>query len=436
MSDLLYELDERPPLSRTLLYAIQWLLIVLPLVTVSANLMASFLGMDARESYALFQRMLMVVGAMTAAQCLWGHRYPVVDGPSAALLLSVAALGGEGLAVVEGGMITGGLILAVAGATGLVGRISWLFTGRVVGVVLLLIPLTFLSYLYPMVTGMTAGYPGGSLSVTLVSVMTSGVIILLSFMKGSRLRNVSILAGIAAGYLVSLLAGQVELSTVADTGWLAVPEPLTGVRPSFTLAGTVSFLLAYVALLINSMGSLMSVSKVVGEEGLDRRLERGLFVNGASGVISALMGSLGTVSYSQSPGVILVTRVGSRFPVLACGILLMALACFSKLAALLSTIPDAVVGAALLVTLAAMLGLGISMIASAGESGAREYMVAGLPVLLGVSGSMLPGHYLNLFPTALRGLVGNGLIVGIVVVLLLEHVVLRSSTKSKVQSSK
>ena len=60
-------------------------------------------------------------------------------------------------------------------------------------------------------------------------------------------------------------------------------------------------------------------------------------------------------------------------------------------------------------------------------------MIVGLPLLLGVSAALLKPAFLELLPLAVRGVVGNGLIVGIVSVLVLEHVVLRiSDPKSQI----
>jgi xanthine/uracil permease len=151
-------------------------------------------------------------------------------------------------------------------------------------------------------------------------------------------------------------------------------------------------------------------------------------MTGASGMLAALTGTLGTVSYSQSPGVIMVTRVGSRYPVLLSGIIMCALSFFTRFTALLVSVPEGVVGAALLVTLAAMVGLGISIIGQeSGEDSIRDHLVVGLPLLLGTSASMLPAGFLEMLPIFIRGLVGNGLIVGITAVLVLEHVILRRS---------
>jgi xanthine/uracil permease len=309
-----------------------------------------------------------------------------------------------------------------------------LFTGRVVGVVLILISLTFLPYLYPMVIGKGPGRPNGDpVTLTVAIVVTLAIILISNYGKG-YFKNLSILLGILLGYGIMAAGGRLDLSFVSSAPFLSVPWPLLGPRLEFSFAGTVSFFMANLAVLINGLGSFTSVSKVVGEEGLEKRVKRGITLTGVSGMLAALTGTLGTVSYSQSPGVIMVTRVGSRYPVLLCGIIMCVLSFFTRFTAILVSVPEGVVGAALLVTLAAMVGLGISIIGSeSGGDNVRDHLVVGLPLLLGTSASLLPTGFLETLPTAVKGLVGNGLIVGIAAVLVLEHVVLK---KSKVQGPK
>ena len=438
MSDLLYQVDEKPPAAAAFLYALQWLFVVLPLVVISARLMSAFLELGPAEGNLLFQKMLLVVGVVTVIQCRYGHRYPLVDGPSAALLLSVAALSGEGYPVVLGGMLTGAGTLLFLGITGLLGRVTGLFTDRVVGVVLILISLTFLPHLVPMVTGMSLDHPGGDPVVMLVAIVVIAAIVMISSRVGGFLGNLSILAGIALGYVIMAAAGRVDLAHAGAEPILSVPWPILGPLPRFTTAGTISFFLANLALLINGLGSYTATAQVVGSDGLDGRIRRGVSITGGAGILAALTGTLGTVSYSQGPGIVLVTRVGSRFPVLISGLILCALAFFTRFTAFLVTVPEAVVGAALLVTLSTTVGLGASIIGrsggkSGGQSGvkpggiggARENMIVGLPLLLGGSAALLKPSFLELLPLSLRGIVGNGLIVGIVSVLLLEHIVLK-----------
>jgi len=436
VNDLRYTLDEKPPAARNLLYAVQWLLIVLPLVTITSNLMAGFLGMDAAASTALFQKFLLVTGGITVTQCLFGHRYPLLDGPSAALLLSVAVLGGQGPEVIAGGMITGAAALVLLGGARVVEKLQPMFTNLVVGVVLLLISTTFLPFLYPMIIGVTPSRPYGDPLVLLVVNLIMLAIVLISHWGKGSIRNLSIFIGIVVGYAVMVGIGRVELPPIGDLAWIAFPEPLLvgGVR--FTLPATLSFLLAYLAVLINGLGSYYSVAEVVGKDNLQGRIETGIALTGVGGMVAAAFGVVGSVSYSLSPGVILVTRVGSRFPVVLCGFLLISLGFSQKMAAVLASVPNAVVGAALMVTLAAQMGVGISVIVRGGRSlEIRDYLVVGMPLLMGTAASMVPRESLHVFGPSTGALIGNGLIVGIVAVMMLEHVILRNS-KFQIPDSK
>jgi xanthine/uracil permease len=426
MNSLRYTLDEMPPGHKSLLYAVQWLLIVLPLVTITSNLMAGFMGMDALASTALFQRLLMLTGAVTVVQCFLGHRYPLLDGPSAALLLSIAVLSDQGIEVIAGGMLAGSMALALLGGLRILGKLQPLFTDRVVGVVLLLISTTLLPFLYPMIIGVSGSKPHGDPAILVVSHMIMLAIILISYWCKGMTGNLSIFIGIVLGYTAMAGMGQVEMPPLGNLSWFAPPDPflVEGVR--FTIPAVISFVLAYLAVLINGLGSYYSVAEVVGGEDLQRRIERGITLTGAGGVMAAALGAVGTVSYSLSPGVILVTGVGSRYPVLLCGIMLVCLSFFQKLAAVLASVPSAVAGAALMVTLAAQMGVGISVVVRGGKTlDVRDYLIVGLPLLIGTTASMATRDFLALFTPSFRSLIGNGLIVGIVAVLVLEHVVLR-----------
>jgi len=80
----------------------------------------------------------------------------------------------------------------------------------------------------------------------------------------------------------------------------------------------ITFLVAYVAVIINAVGSIYSIAEVVGKGGIEGRVTRGIGFTGLGGFAAGLLGVIGTVSFGFSPGVVLVTRVGSRFAVTVC----------------------------------------------------------------------------------------------------------------------
>jgi uracil permease len=181
---------------------------------------------------------------------------------------------------------------------------------------------------------------------------------------------------------------------------------------------------SYIAVVVNSLGSIHGIANVTDRERLPVGISRGIFINGAAGVLCGLMGIVGMVSYSISPGVVLANRVASRYSTAACGAILMIAAFVPKLAALLALIPGPVIGAALCVAMGAQFGAALAVI-YAGGLGSRDYFVVGLPVLIGTMVGFLPAPFMDSFPVSIRVFLGNGLIVGIVLVLLLEHIILR-----------
>lgn len=185
------------------------------------------------------------------------------------------------------------------------------------------------------------------------------------------------------------------------------------------------FIVAYLAVLVNVVGSIYSIGEVVGKAEMDLRVKRGVTATGAGGLATGVLGVIGTVSYSISPGVVLITRVGSRYAVTVCGIFLFSLAFFQKLLALLTSIPPSIIGAVMVAAMAAQIGAGISVLTRSDTPlTPRDYMIIGIPLLMGVAVSMLPEAFFHTIPPMFSALLQNGLVVGVILVLLLEHLLL------------
>ncbi len=424
---LLYGLDDHPPQGRTLMYGLQWMIIFLPNLTVLSVLVAGVLGLDTAGGAALFQRLLLITGLTMIVQTVWGHRLPLLDGPALALVVTMATLADGGWPVIAGGMVFGGVMLFLCGALGLMRSLTRLFTDRVIGVIVLLISLAVLPFLTPMLLGINPGHPAGQ---PLVYALSLSLILLMSLMV-HHLRglwqSLAIFWGVLLGVIVFAVLGLVDFSPARSVPWFALPAlPAGDFLPRFTPAAMISFTLAYLAVLVNAMGSLFAVEPMLSPGHMDKRLDRGLMMSGLSGLAAGFFGSIGTVPYSTSPGVIAVTGVGARVTVTVCGIMLAAMAFLGKLTALLAAVPDAVVGAALITAMGAQVGAAVEIIKRNGSRlTTRDYMIVGIPVMLGTAASLAPKAFLELLPGSLRPILGNGLVVGVLLVLLLEHVILK-----------
>ena len=421
----IYDLDDLPPLKYAVLYGLQWAVLMFPTLIIAAALACKALHMGPGEEVRFLQLTLLLSGLFTALQSLWGHRYPILEGPSSAVLLTVIVLAPHGLDTIQGGTLFGGALLMLLVATRQLERVVRLATPNVVGTILMLIAFSLLPYLAASMAGVDGAHPNGALPVFSGSLILTLVMAGLAHWLSGIWKTVAILLGMLLGTLSFFIVDFPGWQSVSVADWISAPGLHSPSIPSFRWPALVAFAVSYLAVVVNSIGSLHGIAGVTDSGRLPRAVSRGIFVNGAAGICCGLLGLVGMVSYSISPGVVLANRVSSRYATACGGIILMVAALVPKLAALLAMVPAPVVGAALCVAMGAQTGSAFGAVSSGGMT-RRDCFVVGLPVLLGTIVGFLPPAMLQQAPFAFRVFVGNGLIIGIVIVLLLEHIVLKN----------
>lgn len=425
-----YRLNEKPPFFKNVTYGLQWIMIAIPNVVIFSALCGTALGLDPAAQISFSQRLLIATGLMTLVQSLFGHQYPLLEGPSAVVLPSFVALAPYGLATIEGGMIVGGLFLFCIYKLKLFKWFVAFFTPNVVGVILILVSLSLLPFLYPLLIGIDKLHPYGDLSVLGYSLLIILIIALLSYWSRGFFQTTSLLAGIFLGFILFHLKGEISLRIVTESSWFSLPAVVWGPWPTFSAGPIIVMVCTYLAVMTNTVGSIHGISEIVGKERLEERIHRGIGMTGIGGIVAAFFGVVGLVSYSTSPGVVLVTRVASRYVLTMSGAIMIVCALTPKLWALLSIIPPSVVAAALFVVLTSLFMAGINAIMSGkNQMDRREYFTVGLPLLMGLTVSILPKQFFQSFPDAIAALVSNGLVVGIFFALLFEHVVFKSKNR-------
>ncbi|MCU0572596.1 MAG: purine/pyrimidine permease [Syntrophobacteraceae bacterium] len=420
----IHGIDDHPPLRHALLYGLQWAVIIFPALIVVSHLSGRALQLGGGGEIRYFQLVLLTSGLMTMLQCLAGHRYPLLDGPSTALLLTFVTLAPHGIQSIQGGTIVGGGLLVALVLWGKLDKVIEVATPNVVGVILMLIAFTLLPYLIRSMTGVSIEQPAGEGVILMISLFLVLLSAALSHWLSGFVRTVSLLLGIVLGTALFGLMGRIEWPKLVAAGWFSPPALWTPLSPRLDWTAIAAFAIAYIAVIVNSLGSLHGVAKITDPGRLSESISRGVLLNGVGGIGCGLLGLVGLVSYSMSPGVILANRVASRFAVAWCGAILVVAAFVPKLAAALALVPPPVVGAALCSAMGAQVGAGLAVVSS-GTPSIRDYFVVGLPLLIGTLVSFLPEPFMAGVAPSLRIFLGNGLIVGIFLVLVLEHLVMK-----------
>jgi len=147
-----YGLDERPPFPETLLYGLQWFAITIPTIIVIGKISGGFHFAAIADQMVYLQKLMFVMSVALMAQLMLGHRMPLIAGPSSILLIGIFSSAGYPADTIYSSILCGGLLLAIASVTGLLGHLKKLFTPRVVAVVFILIAFTLTPTIVNLIT--------------------------------------------------------------------------------------------------------------------------------------------------------------------------------------------------------------------------------------------------------------------------------------------
>lgn len=426
--ELKYGLEDRPPIIELILYGLQWLAVVVPIILILGRVVADLQYPDPAEQLMYVQRLFLVTGLSLIAQVVWGHRLPLILGPATVLLVGIVASLGSDINAVYSSIVIGGGVLALLSISGLFGYLQKLFSPRVVATILVLIAFTITPTIINQITA-TPGNPALNYSFTLVFV-------LLMFIAGRYVQGIwkstLIVWAIALGSVFYLLLfPSVVLTNFQPVDvWKLSTDFLHGIGFKFVLDPGVlaAFLICFLALSINDLGSIRAVSEFIKPGSLESRVTRGMFFTGILNVLSGFLGVIGQVNFSFSPGIIASTRVASRFTLLPTGLGLIALSFWPAAISFLGSIPPVVIASSLIYIMSSQIAAGLQ-VAFGSEKGYQYEggLVMGLPFILSIFVSFLPAQVVDTFPPALRPVLGNGFVIGVLAVFFMEHVIYREN---------
>ena len=417
---LKYNLNDRLPMGQLLMYSLQWFVLAVAVVVTS---MFIAVGSPAeRVFYA--QKAFALMGFATIVQVLWGHRLPIVVGPASVLLVGIiTALASQGGEVntnkIYTAIMIGGAIIALLSVGRLLERLQRLFTPRIVVVILMLIAFTLSSTIKNLIfpAGEEARHAFGLwFTIAAVPLMALAAAKLRGVAK-SLLVPVALVVGCVAYYAIYGGLGDAMARFADSEGPLLLPAL------EFDGSIIVAFLFCYVALLINDIGSIQSLGAMLGTQDTDKRCRRGVGLTGVMNVVAGGLGIIGPVNYSMSPGVIASSMCASRFALIPAGAGLVVCAFVPSLIALLSAIPNTVIGVILLYLMGTQLAASFHMMtADNSVSSFDNGLIIGLPVMVALLFGIIP---MDVMPSLLRPVVGNGFVMGVITVIVLEHGVFR-----------
>ena len=426
--EILFQPRGIPPLGASVSLALQHLVAMIVGCVTPAIIISNAIGLPQSDQVLLIQASLVMSAVSTLLQLFpiggrFGSGLPVILGVSFAYVPSMQAIAAEGggIASIAGAMVVGGVVAILVGI--FVKRIRKFFPPVITGTVVFTIGLS----LYPTAINYMAGGTGntyesvveqqgltealvyGSWQNWLIAALTLAAVLVLNHKAKGICKLASILIGMLFGYAVAFCFGMVSFADVGDAAWFALPEPLHfGIR--FELAPCVAIGLLFAINSIQAIGDFTATT--VGgldRDPTDRELQGGIIAYGASNILTALMGGLPTATYSQNVGIVTTNRVVNRTVFAIAGGFLLLAGVSPKFAALLTTIPQCVLGGATVTVFSTIAMTGMKLIASQ-DLNARNTTIVGLSAALGV-GISQASSALSQFPDAVTMVFGKSPVV-------------------------
>ena len=350
-----------------------------------------------------------------------GGKVPIIMGTSSGFLGVM-----KGVAASMGGVIAYGAILGASIIGGLfetvlgffIKPLRKLFPPVVTGTVVLAIGLSLISVGVNSFAGGSGAKDFGSLENLAVGAAVLIVIVALKHFTKGITSTSSILFGIIFGYIFCAVLGLLlphtavnaegveytkawvlNWSKIADAAWFSIPA-LLPVKPVFDMAAIIPVCIMFIVTAVETVGDTSGcIEGGMGREATDTELSGAVTCDGLGSSFAALFGVLPNTSFSQNVGLVAMTKVVNRFA-LAVGALFLVLCGLSpKLAAVVSIMPQSVLGGAAVMMFSSIAISGIQLIT---KHGITNRVITIVSVSLGV------GYGLGVTSGAITGL-GTGL---------------------------
>ncbi|MEZ8148940.1 uracil-xanthine permease family protein [Enterovibrio norvegicus] len=437
-SELVYRLDDKPPLPQTLFAAVQHLLAMFVAVVTPSLIICQALGLPASDTNTIVSMSLFASGLASFIQIR-------TIGPLGSGLLSIQGtsfnfLGpiiGTGLAMKAGGASVETMMAAIFG-TIMVASMAEVMLSRVLehaqrvitplvsGIVVTLIGLTLIQV---GLTSMGGGYAAiengtfGSFENLTLAGTVLGVIVLLNRIDNPYLRVSSIVIAMASGTLVAFFFGMVNTTPAETVEWIAIPQPMQ-YGLSFDWGLLIPLVIVFLVTSLEAIGDITATSET-SEQPVSgpiymKRIKGGVLADGVNSALAAILNSFPNSTFSQNNGIIQLTGVASRHIGYFIAGMLVLLGLLPGVATLVQLIPEPVLGGATIVMFGTIAASGIRIISRC-ELNRRAILIMALSFSMGLGIAQKP-EILQFMPEWIRNILSSGMAAGGITAIILNLV--------------
>lgn len=392
-----FQLDGIPSFGQAFPLALQHVVAMIVGCVTPSIIIAGVAGVSEADRVILIQAALFCSAVSTLLQLFpfirfgnfqLGSSLPVIMGISFAYVPSMQAIAEVAdVGTILGAQIVGGVIAILVGLS--IRRIRILFPPIVTGTVVFTIGLSLYPTAINYMAGGTSSPLYGSWKNWVAALFTLAVVTGLNHFSKGFLKLASILVGILAGYLFAACLGLVDLSGIQNSGVFQLPQPLH-FPIKFDISACIAIGILFAVNSIQAIGDFSATTVgSMNREPKNKELQGGIMMYGITNILCSFFGGLPTATYSQNVGIVTTTKVINRCVLGLAAVILMIAGFVPKFSALLTTIPQCVLGGATISVFASIAMTGIKLIFRQ-EMNFRNTSIVGLSVALGMGITQAP----------------------------------------------
>ena len=427
--ELIYGLNDRPPLRETVFAALQHLLAIFVAIITPPLILSSALKFDLATTGYLVSMSLFVSGLATLIQC---RRF----GPIGAGLLCIQGTSFSFISPIIGAGMLGMVNHKMNVELGL----SYIFSACLVASVVEMVVSRLLPYTRKIITPLVSGIVVTLIGMCLIKAGISScgggqtaidnhtfgsmrylglaLLVLVSIIFFNRssnrfLRMASIVLGLLIGCVAAYALKMIDFSTLKGSGGIIIP---TIFKYGFRLdwGAVIGLGLIYLVTAVEAYGDITANSLISGEpvEGpvFLKRAQGGVLADGFNSLLAAVFNSFPNSIFAQNNGMIQLTGVASRYVGYFIAGALVLLGLFPVVGRVFSLIPAPVLGGATLLMFGTVAAAGIRIIAST-EITRKAVLVMAISFAMGLSVELVP-NILDKMPAMIKTIFSSGITTG------------------------
>ena len=420
--NLMYGVDDNPSLVKKVLFGIQHIFAAFGGIIVVPLVIASALGLDAKTTTTLISATILASGLATIIQAKGvgkvGSRVACIMGTDFTFVSPSISVGSVlGLPGIIGATILGAFLEIILSF--FIKPLMKFFPPLVTGTVVCLIGLTLLPVAIDWAAGGSGAADYGDLKNIGVAAFVLVVTLILNRSKKGIISSASILIGMVIGYIVCIPLGMVDFNEVKEASWISIPR-IFEYGVTFDFKALIAFLPAYFVTTIETVGCLKAVGESSNIEMKEEQIGAGVLADGVGSIIGGIVGSFPNTSFSQNVGVISLTKVASKYVAVMAGIILVTLGFLPKIAALVTQIPQPVLGGVGIVMFGTVAATGIKTLSKV-KLTERNLLIIAISIGLGLGVTFRPDFIAKL-PESIKMVFSSGISLGTIAALVLNLV--------------